>query len=172
MEVWNDVKNFEGYYQISDQGRLKSVARTIVRSNGVHHRVRERIIKCGTNPKGYLIAQLSKNCQSSLITVHRLVLSTFKNESELQVNHINGNIQDNRLLNLEYVTNVENMNHRYTDFGNKKKYGVTFDKARGLWSTGISVNGKRINLGRFDCKNEAYEAFYWNYLKYRGVAPW
>ena len=113
-EIWKDIKGYEGLYQISNFGRVKSVARFRKGKNGVPTYCRERIIKSRTNPKtGYVEICLSKEDNKKLFLVHRLVAETFiPNPGNLpQVNHINEVKSDNRVENLEWVTNAENIEH-------------------------------------------------------------
>lgn len=103
IEIFKDIPGFEGYYQASDQGRMKSVERK--------GRRKERILKPGIDSYGYLYVYLYKNGKRKTLKVHRLILLTFEGPSDLQTNHKNCIKTDNRLENLEYVTNLENMTH-------------------------------------------------------------
>tara|TARA_R110000782_G_scaffold208269_1_gene296708 strand:+ start:356 stop:841 length:486 start_codon:yes stop_codon:yes gene_type:complete len=160
VEIWKDVKGHEGDYQVSNLGNVKSFKG-----------VTERILKNGTNPKGYVIVNLANEGSRVSVTMHRLVMNTFHYESELHINHINSNIKDNSLSNLEYVTHVENMNHRYTE-NKTKRYGARWDKDRSKWRVYITVNSKIKFLGRFDDEEFAYQVFYNAYIKAHGVKPW
>lgn len=107
IEVWKDVKGFEGYYQISNYGRLKSFK---VNKHG-------QILKL-TNKKGdYLTFVLcGKSKENKSTRIHRLVAETFlANPNNLpEVNHIDGNKQNNNVKNLEWVTRKENRLHSMT----------------------------------------------------------
>ena len=105
-ENWRDVKGYEGDYQISDLGRVKSL------KNG-----KERIRKLVKDNRGYLHVLLSKNKKVKNILVHRLVAEAFiKNpQGKRTVNHINGVKADNRLSNLEWATQSENIKHAFAN---------------------------------------------------------
>ena len=101
IEIWKKIKGYEDYYEISNFGRIKSLHR-----NGLY-------LRQFRNNKGYLITQLSKNGNSKTFIVHRLVAETFIDNTynKEQVNHKNCNKLDNRVCNLEWVTNDENKKH-------------------------------------------------------------
>lgn len=114
MEIWKDIPEYEGSYKVSNKGRVKSFISTF---NGSERNiVKEKILKPAVGRDGYLKVRLT-HCNKTLhsLFIHRLVLIAFKgyDKERLFVNHINGNKQDNRLENLEWVTPSENMKHAY-----------------------------------------------------------
>lgn len=111
-EIWKDIKGYEGYYQISNLGRLKSVIR-IVEHKPYNLTIRERIRKQKIDTKGYYFVILSKNGITKHLKVHQLVANAFISNplKKKEVNHINGIKTDNRITNLEWVTHKENMQH-------------------------------------------------------------
>lgn len=111
-EVWKDIKDYEGFYQVSNMGRIKSLARTRkTKGNGIYH-IKESILKQSITKKGYLRINLTKNSQGRKFQVHRLVAQTFISnpENKPQVNHINEDKTDNRVSNLNWMTDKENSN--------------------------------------------------------------
>ena len=112
-EVWRDVKGYEGLYQVSDQGRVKSLERTFIDKIGRERYVKERILKPSFNGRGYLFVNLYAGGKPKMHKVHRLVCQSFHDnpENKLDVNHINENKTDNRACNLEWSTRKENCNH-------------------------------------------------------------
>lgn len=110
-EEWRDIKGYEGLYQVSNCGRIKSLSRLIYNvGHGYTKRSSERIKKLGTHTKGYLQVQLCKNGANKTIKVHRLVAQAFipNPNNFLQVDHIDGDKTNNHVTNLEWVTNTEN----------------------------------------------------------------
>lgn len=112
-EEWRDIKGFEGYYQISSLGRIKSLKRLIIRRDGKPYPQKECFLKPSKNRKGYLTGQLSKDYKTTFYQVHRLVAEAFiPNVYNLpQVNHIDGNKENNSVDNLEWISNYDNMQH-------------------------------------------------------------
>ena len=113
MEKWKDVKDYEGLYKVSNEGRIKQLERIVPTPNGGHYVEKEKIKKLNFTG-AYLMAALCKNGKVKKISVHRLVLNAFCGESDLQCNHKNGIKTDNRLDNLEWTTQSENMKHAYS----------------------------------------------------------
>lgn len=107
VEIWKDVVGFEGLYEVSNLGRVKSSAKI--------NRAHEIVLKTPANYRtGYLFADLCKAGQKNKhSSVHRLVATAFlpNPEDKVQVNHINGDKTDNRLENLEWATRSENQKH-------------------------------------------------------------
>lgn len=103
-EIWKDIENYKGLYQVSNLGRIKSFPR-----NGTIKQ--ERILKQTIDNNGYLIVGLHKNNKAKKVCVHWLVASAFipKKETDEVINHIDGNKLNNTLNNLERCTQSHNV---------------------------------------------------------------
>ncbi len=115
-EIWKDIEDYEGLYQVSDLGRIKSLERDVVYSKNKKPAARcERILKQHLNNAGYLFVTLAKNGINKMLYVHRLTAFAFvpNPDNKPEVNHINSNKLDNRAINLEWNTPSENILHSY-----------------------------------------------------------
>ena len=117
MEVWKDIEGWEGEYQISNLGRVKSFK---VNKNGI-------IMKPYPINSGYLLIDLMKNGVRERRLIHRLVAVAFIHNDDIDnkviVNHIDGNKKNNTYTNLEWVTYSENSDHAYsTGLNNGEKW--------------------------------------------------
>lgn len=111
-EVWKDISGYEGLYQISDFGNVKSITRMVKSNHGNFRLQREKLLKVRLNNKGYYTVILYKDSHPKTFFVHRLVAIAFiPNENDLpEVNHIDENKLNNYVENLEWVTHKENLN--------------------------------------------------------------
>ena len=113
-EIWKDIKGYEGLYQVSDKGRVKSLEHVTIRKNGSKLPVKERILKPVQNQNGYLRVNLyDSSGKMKKFLVHRLVCEAFHENPENNpcVNHIDENKTNNVVSNLEWCTYKENNNH-------------------------------------------------------------
>jgi len=112
MEIYKEIKGYDGIYQVSNLGNVKSLDHYCVNRLGTGKQT-GRVLKQQKSNKGYLRVTLSYNKKRFTTGVHRLVALEFipNPENKPQVNHINGIKNDNRVDNLEWCTNSENQRH-------------------------------------------------------------
>jgi len=111
MEIWKTIKGFENY-QISNYGRVKSIARV---SRGIAQiEIREKVMKIQDNNNGYKVIRLYSSCVRKKFLIHRLVALHFLDfiDDKEYVNHKDRDRTNNRIENLEFMTHQENMDHR------------------------------------------------------------
>jgi hypothetical protein len=168
-EIWKDIIGFEGRYQISNHGNVKSLSRTIIRKDGFISSVKDRILKFRVCKFGYNSVHFYLNEKEYSYKVHRLVAIAFlnKRKDSHQVNHKDGDKKNNYYSNLEWVSNRENVSHHKVKRKKSSKYlGVT--KHRKKWLAQVYVNGKHISLGLHKTQEIASYA-YNNFLKTHNI---
>ena len=113
MEIWKPIKGYEGLYEISNYGRVKSLARTWVTGHNSIVRSKDESILAPKKDRGYLRVGLLKNGKRKLLSIHRLVAEHFIPNplNKPEVNHRDGNKENNHFSNLEWVTPAENTQH-------------------------------------------------------------
>lgn len=150
-EIFKDIPDYEGMYQISTFGRMKSLKRK--------HRRKDKILIQSTNRNNYLIICLSKQSKLILYQVHQLVTITFKGHKpcgfELVVDHKDNIKANNFVWNLQLITNRENVSKDRKD-GTSKYPGVHWNKISKKWAVSIKLNKKPYHLGYFKNEKEAY----------------
>ena len=107
-EVWKDINNYEGFYQISNLGRVKSLERVVHRQHNHDLRVAEKILKNGTYPNGYKYARLHRDGKTENVLIHRLVAVAFiENKENLPIiNHKDECKSNNSFDNLEWCNHT------------------------------------------------------------------
>lgn len=115
-EIWKDIPNYEGVYQASNMGRIRSCDREIIRSTGKGYAKKGILRKLTVGSKGYLVVSLTSFSKQGVYFVHRLVAETFlpNPKSKPCVDHINTDKLDNRVENLRWVTSLENTHNPIT----------------------------------------------------------
>jgi hypothetical protein len=148
-EEWRPVVGFEGYYEVSNLGRVRSVTRVSRNGNGPCTK-RGCLMKQSRNSAGYLAVQLSRDGVRVSKTVSSLIGAAFLGAAE-EVDHRNRQRDDNRLENLRPATTRQNAANTGPRRRNKSGYkGVSPFKTRDCWRAVIFVDGKQKHLGYFD----------------------
>lgn len=179
MEIWKDIKGYEGLYQVSNEGRVKSLARWI---DGVNYGKpckkfrREKLMKTRKDRRGYIRVMLCKNTKHRSYQVHRLVYAAFGGDipKGLQVNHIDENKENNQIGNLNIMTPKENTNwgtgrKRAAEKCKKKVY--QYDKNNTLVNIFDSVKEacEKYNISQGNIsscclgKMKTYKGYRWSY---------
>lgn len=162
QEVWKPVVGFEGLYEVSNLGRVKSLERITKRSDGKTQFVRERILKLGIGTSGYYTVRISKGGVMKTFSVHKLMCESFLNHSPSRfkevVDHIDGDRLNNNLNNLRLISHRENISLGFKNTSSKYP-GVYFSSLAKKYKAHIRINGVRIQLGSFDNELEAHLAY-------------
>lgn len=117
VEIWKDISGWEGFYKISNMGRVKSLSRIVVNEMGVHNCLKEKVLKntTGNGKRGYWMVTLYRDKCRFAKKVHRILAQAFipNPENKPQVNHKDGDKHNLTLSNLEWVTVSENVKHSF-----------------------------------------------------------
>jgi hypothetical protein len=187
-EIWKDINGYEGYYQVSSLGNVRSLDRKRRVRNGKYVLCKGKKLK---NSKGthYYRVRLSIEGKSKGFNIHRLVAKAFIHNphNKKEVNHIDGNKLNNNLENLEWVTKSENEKHKYSVLGYKSpmngKFGrnnpktrkvIQYDKLGNLinifYGLRSAFNKTNINMGDISmcCNNKLKTAggYIWKYKNF------
>jgi len=148
-EVYVDVIGFEGLYKVSNYGNVLGLKKG-------------KILKPDTDKDGYKIVALSNRKFHKKFKVHRLVYFTFfpDGDRDKQINHLDKSKSNNKLWNLETVSNRENNTHKFNGKKTVSKYrGVTKALRENTWRAQIQNNKVKKHLGQFRCETAAYFAY-------------
>jgi hypothetical protein len=161
-EIWKDIPSYEGMYQVSNLGRVKSLDRLVKHYSGGNRLYKGRLLKESISNVGYLLSCLSKDGKSKVFSVHQLVAMTFLRHKPngykgLIVDHIDNNKLNNKLSNIQLITHREN--NSKDRVGTSKYAGVSWSKTSNKWNAKISINKELKHLGYFDCELAAAKAY-------------
>lgn len=149
-EVWRDIPGFEGYYQASSEGSIRSVDRIINKSNGVQNKKTGKVLKQDLHKSNRFTVVLSKQSNTKTYFVHRLVYLAFYGDIPCGkvVNHKDENPQNNKLENLNLLSQKENLNwgtrnQKLSENRKKTVYQYTLDgELVNCYESTISVSDK------------------------------
>jgi len=149
-EIWKDVIGYENLYQVSSKGRLKAIFYLRGKT--------DRILNPCVNSRGYLIVRLAKNKKGTTHSIHILVAQSFLGHEPcghlVVVDHINNDRTDNRVENLQLISNRENASKERSG-----KIGAVYHKGRNNWRGQIHYKGRTLHLGCFKSEDEAHIAY-------------
>ena len=166
-EMWLPAKDWEGYIEISNMGRIRSIDRIVNMSNGGKRMCKGQPLNPHYDKDGYLRVSLKYENRTKHKQVHRLVAETFipNPDNKPEVDHINGKRDDNRVENLRWCTNYENImfplaheNRRQATIQSyNKKPELRKLRAETLGRSGlkpIEVFYKGESIGKFKCQTD------------------
>lgn len=157
-EVFKDIPNYYGLYQISNLGNVKSLSKLIIRKDSNYY-TKEKILKHKIDGSGYLFVCLCVNQDRKYLKIHQLVSIVFLNHKpdgtqKIVVDHINNIKTDNRLINLQLISQRENSSKNHKN-KTSKYTGVSLVK-NNKYRASITYKGKTINLGEYKCETLAF----------------
>lgn len=162
VEKWKDIPGYEGYYQASNIGRIRSIPRVVKQRENSWIVLKSKILKPALHKNGYYFVMLSMKGVVKQFRVHMLVAMAWLNhciDDGLVVNHINGDKQDNCCCNLELTTLCGNAQHAIrtglvkTGFDSKKSR-ITHEQGLKIWQEKMetrctnSVLAEKYNVSR------------------------
>ena len=156
-EIWKNIPNYENIYQVSNLGRVKSLDKYVNYIDGRIRFYKSKILKQHIGNSGYLFVGFD----GKSFKISQLVAMAFLNHKpcgmKKVVHHIDNNKMNNKLSNLEIISQRENSYTHY--IGTSKYTGVSWDKERNKWKSNIRINNKTKFLGRFNTEIEASIAY-------------
>lgn len=158
QEIFKDIPGYEGSYQVSNLGRVKSLSRVVKKGT-----LKERILKSSPDRQGYLRVNLYKKGNKKTEKIHILMAIVFKGHLQsgyegLIVDHIDNIKINNFEWNIQLITNRENTSKDRKN-GTSKYIGVYRSENQKKWRSNIYFNGKLKYLGSFTSELEAAGAY-------------
>ena len=161
-EIWKEIPGYEGYYEVSNLGNVRSLTRYVKHSRADYRISKGKVLKKVLNTSGYYNVHLKKENNNWTVAVHKLVAMAFLGHTPCGYKRIIDHIDNNKLNN--NVNNLQITSSRHNNSKDKKntssKYtGVTWCKYANRWKSQIKIKGKSYHLGNFKCEIEASEAY-------------
>ena len=159
-EVWKDIIGFKNLYQISDLGRVKSLDRFVYNGKESKRFCKGIILAQNIANHGYKSVMLTNGSIRKRFLVHKLVCQSFlgfDSDRKWVIDHINDNKLDNRLINLQILSNRDNSTKK--PIGYSKYVGVSYNKKRDRFYSAIYINGKSKFLGGYSNEYDAHLAY-------------
>lgn len=173
-EMWEDIEGYEGTYQVSNQGRVRSLDRHIIYNTGVKRFHKGKILTPEIDRYGYERVDLRESGKHNKQFVHRIVAKAFipNPEEHPVINHKNEQPTDNRVSNLEWCT-VE-YNHGYGnarkkngDANKKQVIGIHKDTGKVIEFNSVNETGEkgftRTRVSSAANNNKLYRGYYWKF---------
>jgi len=165
-EIWESISDYKGFYEVSNFGEVKGLQCKVWNGKAWVNK-QEIMLKAGTAKKGYKVVCLCKRGVRRTVNVHTLVWDAFgnkpRNGMKLQVDHKDEIKANNRIDNLQLLTQRENCSKGHHQKGRVLPTGV---RKRGLkYESAIQINGKYVYLGRYYTIEEASQAYKFQALK-------
>jgi len=162
-EIWKDVVGYEGLYQVSNLGRVYALPKEWKTGRYSHKRSHDgKLLSLNISTVGYYKALFSKNGKKRNIDIHQLVAQSFLSHVrcgyKIVVDHINNNKLDNRVENLQLVTQRYNTTKSIIKCSSSY-IGVSWVERNKKWRAQISKNNNKVYLGLFNCEIQAHLAY-------------
>lgn len=167
FEIFKDVPGYEGIYQVSNLANVKSLSRTMYNQGVNPFQSKEKLLKPKLVTNGKLVVRLFLDNKPKTFQIHQLVAMAFLNHTpsglKIVVDHIDNNPLNNKLNNLQLITQRENAS-KDRKGGTSKYTGVSWASHAKKWRGMIKIGSNHIFLGYFTNEIDAHFA-YQNKLK-------
>jgi len=160
IEIWKYIKGYETLYQVSDLGRVRAFEKRLINGKTTRIRFNYKILKGSINNFGYNFFRICADCKVKYYNANRLVYATFKGNliPKMVIDHKNNNSLDNRLINLQQIS--QRLNSSKDKKGGTSKYvGVSWSNKYQKWVSAIRVKDKSEFLGSYESEFEASNAY-------------
>lgn len=171
IEIWKDIPGYEGRYQVSDEGRVRSVDRVITCSNKIRRKLPGKILSPAKTPDGHLLVNLGLSKEHRARKVHQLVALSFLGpcSTGLEVCHNDGDPANNAVSNLRYGTRSENLIDYVRENGCTKKKVLsvrTVQEIRNLLERGFTQTetARQLGVSRY-CVNDVARGRTWKWVE-------